>query len=199
MIINNGLLFLLGTPFVISLVYQILPQFQWRPIFYTNFKTFIKLFRFGIKIQISKIAQVISFQAIDKLLIARLLNIELVAFYELGSKIVNVVRNNLLILISPFIPAASEIDVHKDNNLLWKFYLRGSKYLILISCPIVIFIIINAQWIMIMWMGEGYGKSAVIIQILLIGYFANLITGVASASALGMGKPEFEMKSGSLH
>ena len=47
-------------------------------------------------------------------------------------------------------------------------------------------------------MGEGYGKAALVIQILALGYFTNLVSGAASSIAVGIGKTEFEMRYGIL-
>jgi len=77
-----------------------------------------------------------------------------------------------------------------------KLYLRGSKYLILVSTPLLFFLIISAQLIMLAWMGEGFEKAALVIQVLAVGYFANLVSGAASSIAVGVARTELDMKYG---
>ena len=97
-------------------------------------------------------------------------------------------------MVSAFVPAAFEIETKNGKSFLNEFYLRGSKYLILVSAPILYFLITNASLIMLAWMGKGYGKAVLVIQILAVGYFANLVSGAASSIAIGVAKTKFEMK-----
>ena len=70
---------------------------------------------------------------------------------------------------------------------------HGRRFLPIVG-TIFIFVIFNARLILAAWLGEGYVESVLVIQILALGYFINVITGVAHTSAVGMGKPEFAMK-----
>jgi len=51
---------------------------------------------------------------------------------------------------------------------------------------------------MLTWMGGNYEKSVLVIQILAPCYLINLLSGVGTSMALGLGKPELQMKAGLL-
>ncbi len=194
LMINNAIIILLAGAINIVIDFKLLPQLRINP-FSLNTSSFKRLFLYSYKLQISRLAQLICFQ-FDKILIAYFLKIDFVAFYELGSKIAGMVREALLLIVSALIPASSEIETLQKKDTLDKLYIKSSKYLLLAGMPLLFFTISNAPLIIASWVGTGCEKAVPVIQILLIGYFANLTTGGASAIAAGIGKTEFEMKYG---
>ena len=194
LMVNNAIILVITGIINIIIAFKLLPELRFNPFLFTR-EMLKKLFRFGYKLQISRFAQLISFQT-DKFLIAYFLNIGLVTFYQLGSSITQKMRQIPLILVSAFVPATSELEVRKGKGSLNKLYLRGSKYLILVSTPLLFFVIINAHLIMSTWMGEGYEMAALVIQVLAVGYYATLVSGAASSIAVGIARTEIEMKVG---
>lgn len=194
LIINYLVVILIRGILAAIMVFKIVPEFKFN-IFGFEKTIFKMLFGFGAQFHLAKFAFLVTFQ-IDKILLARLLNISSVAFYELGSKITFTIRRLSFLLILAMVPAASELDATRGRAALYNFYLRGSKYLTLISAPAFLFVIFNARLILAAWLGSGYIESIAVIQILALGYLANVLTGIASATTVGMGKPEFEMKCG---
>lgn len=193
LMINNAIVFGISNILNIIIAFKILPELKLNPLLFSK-EMFKKLFKFGYKMQVSKLGGLITFQ-IDKLLIGYFLNVGLVGFYQLGSSITQATRRFPLILVSALIPAASELDAINDHDKVYKMYKRTSKYLAIVSFPLTTFIIITAPLIMLTWMGSGYERSVLVIQLLAIGYFANLMGGVASSVGAGIGKPEYDMQS----
>lgn len=152
-----------------------------------------RLSNFGYKLQVSKIADLILFQT-DRLFIAHFFNISFVGFYQLGSSITQQARQLPLLLTSAILPAASEMDARQEAEGLRELYVRGSKYLILASFPVIFFVMATARLIMWTWMGAGYSLSAVTILILAPGYLVNLVAGIGVMVALAIGKPELQMR-----
>lgn len=194
LMVNNAIILAISSIVNIIIAFKILPELKFTPLLFSK-EMFKKLFSFGYKLQISRFAQLISFQT-DKLLITYFLSIGLVTFYQLGSSITQKMRSIPLLLVSALIPATSEIEVRKGKGSLNELYLRGSKYLIFVSTPLLFFVVTNASLIMLTWMGEGYWRAALVIQILALGYFSATVSGVASSMAVGVAKTEFEMKYG---
>jgi O-antigen/teichoic acid export membrane protein len=198
----RGLMILVGIMWVINTVInfwiakRILPGFSFNPFLFEG-KMFVELLRFGIKLQISRLAQLISFQ-VDKLLITYFLSVGMVTFYDLGAKIAGSIRRLPLLLVSALVPASAEIFAKGDKEGLSRLYFRGSKYLFAASAPLFFFVVACSEMLVRVWIGPGYDLASSVIRILSIGYFFNLIMRVASSLALGMGKPEFEMKYGIL-
>jgi O-antigen/teichoic acid export membrane protein len=154
-----------------------------------------KLFNYGYKMQISNLANVVSFQT-DKLLITYFLGVGLVTFYQLATAMLQAVRQVCLLLVSSLTPAASEIEATGGKEALRRLYLRGSKYLIAASTPLTIFVLVSADALLRVWMGPGYEKAVPVVRILSVGYYAATITGVASAIAAGAARTDLDMKFG---
>jgi O-antigen/teichoic acid export membrane protein len=174
--------------------YRIFPQMAIHPR-YCNMEMFKKLWRFGFKVQIAGFSEFINRQ-LDKVLLGYFLNVRIVAFYELGSKMALTAGSLPSVLLQAIEPASSELDAAKETKVLNKLYSRGTKYIVFLTFPLSLFVITNALPIMHFWMGEsGYEKSALAIQILTIGYSFLLVNSVGRLMARGMGVPQFEMVS----
>lgn len=189
---SNILVFLASGAASVLIAFRLVPELRIGPSF-VNGKMFRSLFNFGYKMQTAKIGDIVLFQT-DRLLIAGFLNIGLVGFYQLGTTIIQQARQIPLLLISAILPAASEIDARSDHGKMMELYLRGSKYLIVSSFPIMLFVAASANVIMMIWMGPGYVNSAVIIQILSIGYLVNLMAGMGVTVAMAMEELDYQMK-----
>jgi O-antigen/teichoic acid export membrane protein len=150
-----------------------------------------------VNIFFGRFANLISFQT-DKILITHFLSLGMVIYYQLGASILLRLRQVLLLLISALVPAVSEAEARNEEVFLKELYLRGSKYLIFITIPALFFITTNASLVISAWMGEGYERSALVIQILAVGYFAATVTGVASSIAAGVARTDIDMKFGLL-
>ena len=156
---------------------------------------FRKLWNFGFKVQIAGFSEFIN-ESLDKLLLGYFMNVKMVGFYELGSKIALTAGNLPSVLLPAVEPASSELDAAEDTRALNNLYTRGTKYTVFLAFPISLFAIINASPIMHFWMGKsGYEKSALAIQILIIGYSFVLVNSIGRLMARGMGVPHFEMAS----
>jgi O-antigen/teichoic acid export membrane protein len=175
-------------------VYRILPQMVIHPEFFSS-KMFKRLWHFGFKVQIAGFSEFIN-ASLDKLLLGYFLNVKMVGFYELGSRIALTAGNLPSVLLPAVEPASSELDAAEDTRALNNLYTRGTKYLVLLTIPLALFVVSNALPIMHFWMGgPGYEKSALAIQILTIGYSFVLVNSIGRLMARGMGIPQFEMVS----
>lgn len=196
LMINNAIIFAITSIINIIIAFKVLPELRFSPLLFSK-EMFKKLFNFGYKVQVTRLEGIFTFQT-DKIIIAHFLNINLVSFYQLGSVIIDKARELPLLLVSAVMPAVSEIDAKKDGEKLYDLYIRGTRYLTLVGMPTLVFAFFAAPLIMLTWLGEGYGKSVLVIQILAPCYFMNILSGAGTSMALGMGKPEFQMKAGLL-
>jgi len=196
LVLTSALVFCCSGTVNVVLAFKIFPQLRLDPRLFTA-KELARLFKYGYKLQISRFANLVSFQA-DNLLISHFLGVGMVTYYQLGTTVIQQSRQGVLLLISALIPAVSELRAKNDVDRLEELYMRGSKYLVCLSVPLTVFLVLEAPLIMTAWMGKGYGISAVVIQILAVGYCAATVTGVASAIAAGSGRTEIDMKFGLL-
>ncbi len=194
LMVNNAIFLIISSIANLIIAFKVLPELKFDLSLFTN-EMFKKLFSYGYKLQIAKTASMAAVHS-DKLLITYFLSIGLVAFYQLGSSIVECTKSIILLFLTALLPAFSEIDAKREREKLIDGYLRGTKYLMLIVVPLFNLVIISAPQIMMVWMGVGYERSGWIIQILGIGWFWALLTGMRSIVTQAIGKPEIEMRSG---
>ena len=192
LIVNEALVFVLTALLLVLSAFHLLPRLRMGWVFYHG-HSLRQLLSYGIKVQVSRLADLASFQT-DKLLLGYFLGLSPVAFYELGSRVVLTSKRLSRVLISAVVPAASEIDAREDRLSLCRLYLRGSKYLVLVAAPVLLFIAAAAPLILAAWMGRGYELSVPVIQLLAVGHLVHLLTGVGTTIAKGMGKPEYETR-----
>jgi O-antigen/teichoic acid export membrane protein len=194
LMVNNAMIFCVSSVLTVIFSRKLLPELRFNP-FLLDKKILKELFSFGYKLQVSRLANIISFQT-DKVLISYFLGIGSVTFYQLGSSITQQVRQMALLSVSAFVPAVSELEAKSGQKALKEFYLVGSKYLILISIPLTFFLMADARLIIQAWMGKGYNLAAWVIMVLAPGYCMATISGVASSIAMGVARTDLDMKFG---
>lgn len=199
LIVSTGVVAVIGTVITTIAAYKLFPHLRINP-FMTDRRMFRQMFSFGMKLQVAKLANLISFQ-LDRPLISRFMHVSLVTPYSFGAGFIASVRQVILMLPSAVIPATSELEARNNRERSYEFYERGTRYLVLFGTPVCVFAIVAAFLIIRAWLGAGYemaDRASRVIQILTVGYYANMSTGVATGVAVGMGKPEYEMKFGVL-
>ncbi|HTX98717.1 MAG TPA: oligosaccharide flippase family protein [Bacteroidota bacterium] len=194
-LIVNNLVVVIFTVIVFGILsFRELPYLQIRPRFFRR-ERIRQLIRYGLNLQVGRLGDLVVFQT-DRLFNLRFFGNVAAAFYDLGARVNGAARSLLLLLISGLIPAVAEIEAQADRERLIVLYLRGSRYVAVASTFVFVFVAAFAPLIMIAWMGETYESSAMIVRILAVGYFANIVTGVASAMVAGLGRTEFSRRFG---
>jgi O-antigen/teichoic acid export membrane protein len=193
--INNAIIFVISSVVSIIIAVKIMPPLRFNPFLFCK-EMFNKLFTFGYRLQLAKIYSMITL-TIDKLFITSFLSIGLVTFYQLGSALVERIKDILLLPVPALLPAFSEIDAKGEREKLVEAYTRISKNLSFLAIPLFIFVIVSASQMMTVWMGIGYEKSARIIQILSVGHLCAILAGgVGNPILQAMARTEVEMKAG---
>jgi O-antigen/teichoic acid export membrane protein len=142
-----------------------------------------ELIGFGGKLQVAHAAHLIGLHG-DKLLLSGFLGLSAVAYYDLGSKVAYLMRGLPLLLISATMPAASALEAAGDRPRLWRFYLTGTRMLVFAATPLLVFA----------GTGVDAPEARVAVWVLALGYYLNLVSGMANSVAVGIGKPELEMR-----
>jgi O-antigen/teichoic acid export membrane protein len=146
---------------------------------------------YGLKMQISSLAELINLQT-DKTIIGHYLNLSYVTFYEIGQKLFLFCKMVVGVFLSALVPAISELNAYNKKDAIYKLYENGSKYLIAILSPLIVFMITCADSIIELWMGPGYEKSILVMRLLVLGCGINIFTGVGVMIVRGIGKPIYE-------
>ena len=102
------------------------------------------------------------------------------------------------VLLTALVPAISAIDAQQNIRQLSALYFRGTKYLILAASCFFVFVGVFAENIIAVWLGDGFATAALFVRVLSIGYFFNIITGVASSMTAGLGRTDMDRNYGIL-
>jgi len=194
LMVNNMIIMVINSAISITISFKILPELKFHHALFTK-EMFKKLLSFGYKWQIVRASILFMVQA-DKLFIAYFLSIGLVSFYHLAAVIAETGTLIPLLLVSALLPAFSEIDAKGERSKLIEGYTKVTKYLGLIASPLFILIIISAPQIITAWMGKGYEKSVLVIQVLGVGWLCSVLGGVRSVVLQAIGKPGIETRVG---
>ncbi len=154
-----------------------------------------KFLRYGGNLQVSKLAQIILFQT-DRIVALRLFGQDVATYYDIGARLSSTARSITSLSVSALVPAVAELDARQHYDTIMTLYKRGSKYVAVIATFVFMFLCLFAPQIVHLWMGERYLAAALVTRILGIGYFCNIITGVASALTAGVGKTDIERRYG---
>lgn len=161
-----------------------------------NRPTFRRLFGFGWRSQVSRLANLIMFET-DVIIVALLFQgFGLVGLYNIGVGLANKVRQVPLLLLSALVPAASDLDARSDEERLQLLYLRATKYTAAVAIPLALFTITVAGTVTRLLFGEGYETAAWVLRIMAFGYVANTLPGAGVSVVLGKGRADLQMKAG---
>ncbi len=190
---------LLSALWLIFWSYRLMPTLKFK-YYYGSWGVFKKLWNYGYNLQISRFAQIIVFQ-VDKIFALRFFGASSAAYYEVAVKLSTLARNIPLVLTSALLPVASEMDAKNEVIKVRLLFERGSKYLIIIGTVLLGFIFMESHLIIQTWMGKALGKdgintAAVVMKFLVVGYFMNMTTGIASTIAAGVDRTDIERNVG---
>lgn len=132
--------------------------------------------------------------SVDRIFITRILHLEAVGIYEIGRKLPNIGLMLPSSIAGTMMPAASHLEGSAQHDRLKKVYLFATRYLMILSSIPYAYLILFAPWIIEVWVGQGYHQSVMVMQILALGTFVNLFTGIGTACVRGSGKPIYEIK-----
>ena len=126
---------------------------------------------------------------INKLILVSFTSLTMVSFYEIGFRLTLMVRQFFQIALMPLLPASSELHGRDNKHDLTKLYFDVSRMLYLFAVPIFLLIILLAEPLVQIWLGEGYKLVAYAMQLLLIGHLFSLLVTPQYVILQGIGNP----------
>lgn len=167
------------------------------PGFSLNYKHFNiyymkTMFGFGSKLQVSIVSTWVA-QNFDKLLLGRFLGPSFVAYYDIGARLVVVLRELPMFLFGVLIPRISAMCALGEKENIRNLYFHGTKYFAAFIGIIIGVLVPLAGPLLSIWLQKAPNALSIYtFQILVVGAMAALITGVGGAVGQGIGKPQFE-------
>jgi O-antigen/teichoic acid export membrane protein/GT2 family glycosyltransferase len=186
-----------GISVAISIYYafNILPELKLNP-FKFHPAAFKKMIKFGVQMQISKLSSFAS-EKYEEYLLAVFSVIGNVTYYNISAKVVRAGRFLPYLLVPQVAPVAAEINARNDSEKLTRLFEDTTKYLVIISVPVFVYLFIFANLIIESWVGKGYEFSAQIMRILVLGQLINMTFSAPGNSIIpNLGKPKYQMLEG---
>jgi O-antigen/teichoic acid export membrane protein len=127
--------------------------------------------------------------SLDRFLIGSWLSLSAVAYYvtpyEAATKLWIIPAPVVTVLFPAFATSFAQ-----DRERLRLLFFRGTKYVLLALFPLVLTILVLAREGLTFWLGAEYAaRSAVVLQLLAVGVFANSLAQVPYALIQGVGQP----------
>ena len=135
-----------------------------------------EILTFSVKTYVTQVAVVIHNQ-IEKLYLAQFVGVVQVGWYDISSDLALKFRGIPSVILSPVMPAASELHALRDQTRLRDLYFRAHKYLAFIGVPFVVYIAFISRQFVSLWVGPLLDILAIPLSVLLIVNFFNLTTG----------------------
>lgn len=151
------------------------------------------LVRFGAQMQVSRISDMVMAN-FDKLLLARLSGLSVVATYDFGSKPAGRLRQLPATAITSLVAAVSSLDAEANEERIRAALVRSTRYLAIVSAPLFGFCIMFAEPLVEVWIGGGHGMAAMALRILSMAFFVSAVVSALSMISIGRGEPQFQMR-----
>jgi O-antigen/teichoic acid export membrane protein len=150
--------------------------------------TFKKLYDYSIYSFLIAVAMKIIFYT-DSLIIGLLINIGAVTYYSIPVMIVENLEKFIWAAIAVLIPVISSHEALMNTESNKTLYVTGSKYIFMLTGPVLIVLLIAGDEFIGLWMGAEYIKdSGQVLKILLVGYIFSLTQLMAHGILKGISK-----------
>jgi len=183
----------LNVPVLFMLIRRELPEMPLGWLSYDH-QLMKRLLRFGIQVQVSRLADVVQAQW-DKLVLTRALGLSAATMYDLGARPAGRLRMLPITAIASLVPAISALDARDQQDRIRAALIRATRYLALISAPMFGLTVVFADPMLRLWLNDsGYIQAAWTLRVLSIALFVNVVTGALSLVAQGRGEPQYQMR-----
>ena len=126
------------------------------------------ILRSGSSIFVLQIAQVMSRQQTDKLVLGIFLGPAAVTLYEIGSKLNSLMSVFTSWTVSAILPVASQLNAREQHHSLRSLFLRGTKIIATLAAPMSAILITIAAPFIAAWLGAGFEQAVPVAQLLLL-------------------------------
>lgn len=154
---------------------------------------FHEMLKLGAPDQITRV-WVVAISPTNRIVLYSILGGPVLAAYDLGSRLVSAMALIPAIMLPTLLPAFSRLVRDKDSAAIDGLLLRATRYMGLMGLPICVFLLVFADPIIDAWISQPSPDVALAARILLVGAFANLMTGPFTQVLLGSGRPSLCVK-----
>lgn len=179
--------FLSGFVFIVFLIFsrRLLPGFSCRPA--VTFRETPGTFGYSLHASVGQLTATFTYHA-DKVLIAYFLGPEPVAYYAVAVNVSSKFLSLGAAMANFVFPRTVALSAKTDRSELTDFYVRVSRYQLLVLAPLLAPAVILAEPLLTFWLGPAFAaQTALLLQILCFGYFLAVLSVVPSQVFNGLG------------
>lgn len=156
-------------------VRRLLPEVVLNPLRFDRTEA-RKMFGYSLRLYVTQAAVAVHNQ-VEKVFLAMFVGVGPAGWYDIASDIALKVRGSIGFILSPVLPAASELNALGDQSRMRELYYRTHKYLALCGVPAVCYVVAVSHRFVELWVGPSMNMIALPLSILLFVNFLNLATG----------------------
>lgn len=171
--------------FYLSLVRRILPQYRLN-LRDADSREARNIFSFSLQLYVVQVAFAIHNQT-EKLFLAVFNGVVPVGWYDMAGDLATKVRGACGLLLSPVLPAASELNALGQAGRVKELFFRSSKYFAFVAVPLTTFGAVAAPRFVDLWIGTNLHVVAFPLSALLVVNFINLSTSPGYFVLVGQG------------
>jgi len=127
-----------------------------------------EILRSGSSVFVLQIAQVMSRQQTDKLVLGVFLGTAAVTLYEIAAKLNSLIATFTSLTVSAILPVAAEMNAREQHGSLLALFLKGTKIIVALIAPVATVLAVIAAPFIAAWFGPGYEAAVPVAQILLL-------------------------------
>ncbi len=146
-----------------------------------------QLLGYGVTSLLIVAAWIVIFQT-DNIVIGRFLSMEAIAVFAVPAAIVTQLRNSINAIAIPIVPTISHIEALKDESEVMNIYLKSSRYLYYLCGFICVCLLVFGGPFIMLWVGEGFTESVLILHILVVPACVYLPQMIANSVLFGVSR-----------
>jgi len=159
----------------VIMVRKLLPQVQMNPLQFDMTEA-RHMFGFSFRLYVTQAAVTVHNQ-VEKIFLSLLVGVAAVGWYDIASDVALKIRGAIGFVLSPVLPAASELDALGDERRICELYFRTHKYLALVGIPAICYVVAISNRFVELWLGSGLRMIAYPMAALAAIGLINLFTG----------------------
>lgn len=188
-----GIRYVVATVLMAICCYRAMPglSVSWRYFDLPHLRIF---FGYGTVVQISGLLCTFLY-SIEKVIAGMFIGVQATALFDVGEKLPIMGSQLASSMNSIFMPALSHMNSLTWKDELVKLYLKGARYMNMMTGTLLAFLAAFAHPLLRLWIGSSdkFGPAIPILMIFCLPYQTHVLTGPGSAYHRGVGHPKREL------
>jgi O-antigen/teichoic acid export membrane protein len=156
-IVTNALFIIINLVVNLSLIYHCAPCY--RLSLGLRRKDCSSLFSFGVYVFISRVASTLNSYFLQ-ITVALILGPACVAYFAVPMRVISALESTFYNLIAVIFPYVSALRAQGDTESVKRLYSKASKYVVALSTPVFLFLILFSRQILTLWLGKQFSANA---------------------------------------